>query len=67
MNLSTLIKLCLGIIIWLFVITISLELVTMPNTLYNILGFFLVILISYTMIETRILTKFTIKKHEKHI
>lgn len=62
MNLSTLIKLCLGIIIWLFVITISLELVTMPNTLCNILGFFLVILIAYLMIETRILTKITIKK-----
>lgn len=53
-------------VIFIILITLGLEMISAPNTIENVIGFFMVVAISYLSVKTKCLTAIKLKrKHEK--
>ena len=53
-------------VIFIILLTLGLEMISAPNTIENVIGFFMVVTILYLSIKTKCLTTIKLKrKHEK--
>lgn len=53
-------------VIFIILITLGLEMISAPDTIENVIGFFMVVAISYLSVKTKCLTAIKLKrKHEK--
>lgn len=53
-------------VIFIILITLGLEMISAPNTIENVIGFFMVVAISYLSVKTKCLTAIKLeRKHEK--
>lgn len=60
------IRLCIWGVLFLFLSTTFLSMISAPNTIENIVGFFLLVLLFIITIKTKCLTNLNFKrKHEK--
>ena len=58
------IKVAVWFVIFIILITLGLEMISTPNTIENVIGFFMVVTVLYLSIKTKCLT--TIKLERKH-
>ena len=58
------VKVAVWFIIFIILITLGLEMISVPNTIENVIGFFMIVAILYLSIKTKCLT--TIKLERKH-
>lgn len=59
-------KVAVWFVIFIALLTLGLEMISAPNTIENVIGFFMVVAISYLSIRTKCLTVIKLKrKHEK--
>ena len=59
-------KVAVWFIIFIILITLGLEMISAPNTIENVIGFFMVVAILYLSIKTKCLTIIKLKrKNEK--
>ena len=59
-------KVAVWFVIFIILLTLGLEMISAPNTIENVIGFFMVVAISYLSVKTRCLTAIKLKrKHEK--
>lgn len=66
MKTSTVIKFVVWFILFIVLLNIGLEMVTVPNTVKNAIGFFIVVSIIIITIKTKCLTAIKLeRKHEK--
>ena len=54
-----------GFLLWMFSISLGFDMISKPNTVENIIGFFIVIIVTLLMFNTKFLTIIRLKKHEK--
>ena len=60
------IKIAIWFILFIALLTIGLDMVSKPNTIENVIGFFIIVAIVLISIETKCLTLINFKKkHEK--
>ena len=60
------VKVAIWFVIFIILITLGLEMISAPNTIENVIGFFMVVAILYLSIKTKCLTTIKLKrKHEK--
>ena len=60
------VKVAVWFIIFIILITLGLEMISVPNTIENVIGFFMIVAILYLSIKTKCLTTIKLKrKHEK--
>lgn len=63
---SILIKIAIWFILFMALLTLGLNMVSEPNTIENVIGFFIIVAIVLISIETKCLTLINFKKkHEK--
>ena len=65
MKISTVIKLAVWFVLFIALLNVGLEMVTVPNTIENVIGFFIVVFMVIISIKTKCLTTIKFKKHEK--
>ena len=58
------VKVAVWFIIFIILITLGLEMISVPNTIENVIGFFMIVTVLYLSIKTKCLT--TIKLERKH-
>ena len=58
------VKVAVWFVIFIILITLGLEMISVPNTIENVMGFFMVVTVLYLSIKTKCLT--TIKLERKH-
>lgn len=59
-------KVAVWFVIFIILLTLGLEMISAPNTIENVIGFFMVVAISYLSVKTKCLTAIKLKrKHEK--
>lgn len=59
-------KVAVWFVIFIILLTLGLEMISAPNTIENMIGFFMVVAILYLSIKTKCLTTIKLKrKHEK--
>lgn len=58
------VKVAVWFVIFIILITLGLEMISVPNTIENVIGFFMVVTVLYLSIRTKCLT--TIKLERKH-
>ena len=58
------VKVAVWFVIFIILITLGLEMISAPNTIENMIGFFMIVAILYLSIKTKCLT--TIKLERKH-
>lgn len=59
-------KVAVWFVIFIVLLTLGLEMISAPNTIENVIGFFMVVAISYLSVKTKCLTAIKLKrKHEK--
>lgn len=59
-------KVAVWFVIFIILLTLGLEMISAPNTIENVIGFFMVVAILYLSIKTKCLTTIKLKrKHEK--
>ena len=58
------VKVAVWFVIFIALLTLGLEMISAPNTIENVIGFFMVVAILYLSIKTKCLT--TIKLERKH-
>lgn len=59
-------KVAVWFVIFIILLTLGLEMISAPNTIENVIGFFMVVAILYLSIKTKCLTAIKLKrKHEK--
>ena len=58
------VKVAVWFVIFIILITLGFEMISAPNTIENVIGFFMVVAISYLSVITKCLT--TIKLERKH-
>ena len=58
------VKVAVWFVIFIILITLGLEMISTPNTIENVIGFFMVVTVLYLSIKTKCLT--TIKLERKH-
>lgn len=59
-------KFAVWFIICIALMTLGLEMISAPDTIENVIGFFMVVAISYLSVKTKCLTAIKLKrKHEK--
>lgn len=60
------IKIAIWFILFMALLTLGLNMVSEPNTIKNVIGFFIIVAIVFISIETKCLTTINFKKkHEK--
>lgn len=60
------VKVAVWFVIFIILLTLGLEMISAPNTIGNVIGFFMVVAISYLSVKTKCLTAIKLKrKHEK--
>lgn len=65
MKTLTIIKVAVWFILFLALLGVGFEMVSKPNTIENIIGFFIIVTIIIISIKTKCLTTIKFKKHEK--
>lgn len=66
MKISTVIKLAVWFVLFIVLLNVGLEMVTVPNTIENVIGFFIVVFMVIILIKTKCLITIKFKKkHEK--
>ena len=65
MKVEVVAKLAVWFIIFIILITLGLEMISAPNTIENVIGFFMVVAALYLSVRTKCLTAIKIKKDEK--
>lgn len=59
-------KFAVWFVIFIILLTLGLEMISAPNTIKNVIGFFMVVAISYLSVKTKCLTAIKLKrKHEE--
>ena len=58
------VKVAVWFVIFIILITLGLEMISVPNTIENVTGFFMIVTVLYLSIRTKCLT--TIKLERKH-
>lgn len=58
-------KLAIWFVLFMCVLDLGLDMISKPNTIENVIGFFIVIIAVIISIETKCLTKIEFRKHEK--
>ena len=58
------VKVAVWFVIFIILITLGLEMISVPNTIENVIGFFMIVTVLYLSIRTKCLT--TIKLERKH-
>ena len=58
------VKVAVWFVIFIILITLGLEMISVPNTIENVTGFFMIVTVLYLSIKTKCLT--TIKLERKH-
>ena len=61
---KVIVKVAVWFVIFIILITLGLEMISAPNTIENVIGFFIVVATLYLSIRTKCLT--TIKLERKH-
>ena len=61
---KVIVKVAIWFVIFIILITLGLEMISAPNTIENMIGFFMIVAILYLSIKTKCLT--TIKLERKH-
>ena len=61
---KVIVKVAVWFVIFIILITLGLEMISVPNTIENVIGFFMIVAILYLSIKTKCLT--TIKLERKH-
>ena len=60
------VKVAVWYVIFIILITLGLEMISVPNTIENVIGFFMIVATLYLSIRTKCLTAIKLeKKHEK--
>lgn len=60
------VKVAVWFVIFIVLLTLGLEMISAPNTIENVIGFFMVVAILYLSIKTKCLITIKLKrKHEK--
>lgn len=66
MKAEVVVKLAVWFVIFIILLTLGLEMISAPNTIENVIGFFMVVAISYLSVKTKCLTAIKLKrKHEE--
>lgn len=65
MKTSTIVKLVIWFVLFIALLNVGLEMITVPNTIENVIGLFIVVFIVIITIKTKCLTNLNFKKHEK--
>lgn len=58
-------KLAIWFVLFMCVLDLGLDMISKPNTIENVIGFFIVIIAVIISIKTKCLTKIELRKHEK--
>lgn len=58
-------KLAIWFVLFMCVLDLGLDMISKPNTIENVIGFFIVIIAVIISIKTNCLTKIELRKHEK--
>ena len=61
---KVIVKVAIWFVIFIILITLGLEMISAPNTIENVIGFFMIVATLYLSIKTKCLT--TIKLERKH-
>ena len=61
---KVIVKAAIWYVIFIILITLGLEMISVPNTIENVIGFFMIVATLYLSIKTKCLT--TIKLERKH-
>ena len=61
---KVIVKVAIWYVIFIILITLGLEMISAPNTIENVIGFFMIVATLYLSIKTKCLT--TIKLERKH-
>ena len=61
---KVIVKVAIWYVIFIILINLGLEMISVPNTIENMIGFFMIVAILYLSIKTKCLT--TIKLERKH-
>ena len=60
------VKVAVWFVIFIVLLTLGLEMISAPNTIENVIGFFMVVTVLYQSIRTKCLTAIKLeRKHEK--
>lgn len=60
------VKVAVWFVIFIILITLGLEMISAPNTIENVIGFFMIVTVLYLSIKTKCLTVIKLeRKHEK--
>lgn len=60
------VKVAVWFVIFIILITLGLEMISAPNTIENVIGFFMIVTVLYLSIKTKCLTAIKLeRKHEK--
>lgn len=66
MKAEVIVKIAVWFVTFIILITLGLGMISAPNTIENVIGFFMVVTIIYLSIKTKCLTTIKLKrKHEK--
>ena len=61
---KVIVKVAIWYVIFIILINLGLEMISVPNTIENVIGFFMIVTVLYLSIKTKCLT--TIKLERKH-
>ena len=61
---KVIVKVAVWFVVFIILITLGLEMISVPNTIKNVIGFLMVVIVLYLSIKTKCLT--TIKLERKH-
>lgn len=59
------VKVAVWFVIFIVLLTLGLEMISAPNTIENVIGFFMVVVTLYLSVRTKCLTTIKLRKHEK--
>lgn len=60
------VKVAVWFVIFIVLLTLGLEMISAPNTIENVIGFFMIVTILYLSVRTKCLTAIKLeRKHEK--
>ena len=63
---KVIVKVAIWFVIFIILITLGLEMISVPNTIENVIGFFMIVATLYLSIRTKCLTAIKLeRKHEK--
>lgn len=63
---KVIVKVAVWFVIFIILITLGLEMISAPNTIKNVIGFFIIVAALYLSIRTKCLTAIKLeRKHEK--